>query len=161
MIIWPMKKNRNQNQPMAKNSHIKTSDTEKNENQTTIFQANQFNIVPGIDPAQIALLSESDKELADQLIEIEKKRIDHLISVEDRILKLEENEQALRKEEMPYIRKFMYRGQLGAIIITITALGSAIALAYLGATTAATTAILVAGGSVAVNLLGRKNKDQI
>ncbi len=156
-----MKKNRNQNKPMAKNTQIETSDTKENENQTTIFQANQFNIAPGIDPAQIALLSETNKELADQLIEIEKKRIDHLISVEDRILKLEENEQEQRKEETPYIRKFMYRGQAGAIVITVAALGSAIALASLGATTAATTAIIVAGGSVAVNLLGRKNKDQV
>jgi hypothetical protein len=146
---------------MKKDNSIETSDTHKNEQQTTIFQANQFNITPGLDPAQIALLSETNKELADQLIEIEKKRIDHLISVEDRILKLEENEQTLRKEEMPYIRKFMYRGQTGAIVITVAALGSAIVLAYLGATTAATTAILVAGGSVAVNLLGRKNKDQV
>ncbi len=156
-----MKKNRNQNKPMAKNTHIETSDTVDNENQTTIFQANQFNIAPGIDPAQIALLSETNKELADQLIEIEKKRIDHLISVEDRILKLEENEQEQRKEETPYIRKFMYRGQTGAIVITVAALGSAIALAALGAYSAATTAIIVAGGSVAINLLGRKNKDQV
>ncbi len=156
-----MKKNRNHNKPMAKNAQVETSNTQNNENQTTIFQANQFNIAPGIDPTQIALLSETNKELADQLIEIEKKRIDHLISVEDRILKLEENEQEQRKEETPYIRKFMYRGQAGAIVITVAALGSAIALASLGATTAATTAIIVAGGSVAVNLLGRKNKDQV
>lgn len=156
-----MKKNRNQNKPMAKNTQIETSDMQNNENKTTIFQANQFNIAPGIDPAQIALLSETNKELADQLIEIEKKRIDHLISVEDRILTLEENEQEQRKEETPYIRKFMYRGQTGAIAITVAALVSAIALAYLEATTAATTAIIVAGGSVAVNLLGRKNKDQV
>jgi hypothetical protein len=156
-----MKKRSDHNKPMKKDNPIETSDTHKNEQQTTIFQANQFNIAPGIDPAQIALLSKTDKELADQLIEIEKKRIDHLISVEDRILKLEENEQTLRKEEMPHIRKFMYRGQTGAIVITVAALGSAIVLAYLGATTAATTAILVAGGSVAINLLGRKNKDQV
>ena len=156
-----MKKRSDHNKPMKKDNPIETSDTHKNEQQTTIFQANQFNIAPGIDPAQIALLSKTDKELADQLIKIEKKRIDHLISVEDRILKLEENEQTLRKEEMPHIRKFMYRGQTGAIVITVAALGSAIVLAYLGATTAATTAILVAGGSVAINLLGRKNKDQV
>ncbi len=56
-----MKKNRNQNKPMAKNTQIETSDTKENENQTTIFQANQFNIAPGIDPAQIALLSEANK----------------------------------------------------------------------------------------------------
>ena len=67
----------------------------------------------------------------------------------------------LRKEETPYIRKFMYRGQTGAIIITVAALLSAIALASLDAYSAATTAIVVAGGSVAVNLLGRKNKDQV
>lgn len=146
---------------MAKKIHIETSNEKGNENQTTIFQANQFNIAPGIDPAQIALLSETNKELADQLIEIEKKRINHLISVEDRILKLEENEQLQRKKEMPYIRKFMYRGQTGAIVITVTALASAISLAALGSTTAATAAIVVAGGSVAVNLLGRKNKDQV
>ena len=156
-----MKKNRSQNKPMTQNTQVETSDRQKDENQTTIFQANQFNIAPGIDPAQIALLSETNKELADQLIEIEKKRIDHLISVEDRILTLEENEQLQRKEETPHIRKFMYRGQTGAIIITVAALGSAIALAALGAYTAATTAIVVAGGSVAVNLLGRKNKDQV
>ena len=104
---------------------------------------------------------QKDKELANQLIEIEKKRIDHIISVEERILTLEENEQLQRKEEMPHIRKFMYRGQTGAIIITVASLGSAIALAALGAYGAATAAIVVAGGSVAVNLLGRKNKDQV
>ena len=156
-----MKKNRKQHKPMAQNTQVDTSDRQKDENQTTIFQANQFNIAPGIDPAQIALLSETNKELANQLIEIEKKRIDHLISVEDRILTLEENEQLQRKEETPNIRKFMYRGQTGAIVITVAALLSAIALAALGAYTAATTAIVVAGGSVAVNLLGRKNKDQV
>ena len=156
-----MKKNHKQTKPMAKNAEVETSDMPNDKSQTTIFQANQFNIAPGIDPAQIALLSETDKELADQLIEIEKKRIDHLISVEDRILTLEENEQLQRKEEMPHIRKFMYRGQIGAIAITVSALLSAIALAALGAYSAATTAILVAGGSVAVNLLGRKNKDQV
>ena len=155
-----MKKNRSQNKPMAQNTQVEASDRQKDENQTTIFQANQFNIAPGIDPAQIALLSETNKELANQLIEIEKKRIDHLISVEDRILTLEENEQLQRKTETPHIRKFMYRGQTGAIVITVAALISAIALAALGAYTAATTAIVVAGGSVAVNLLGRKNKNQ-
>jgi len=150
-----------QNNPVKKDNPVETSNNRENGQRTTIFQANQFNISPGIDPVQIAQLAKTDKELADQLIEIEKKRIDHIISVEDRILKLEENEQTLRKEEMPYIRKFMYRGQTGAIVITVAALGSAIVLAYLGAMTAATTAILVAGGSVAVNLLGRKNKDQV
>jgi len=150
-----------QNKPVEKDNSVETSDNGENGRQTTIFQANQFNISPGIDPTQIALLAETDKGLADRLIEMEEKRIEHLISVEDRILKLEENEQALRKEEMPYIRNFMYRGQTGAIVITVAALGSAIWLASLGATTAATTAILVAGGSVAVNLLARKNKDQV
>ena len=151
-----MKKNRNK----TRDTHIETPNAQSNENQTTIFQANQFNIAPGIDPVQISLLAEKDKELASQLIEIEKKRIDHIISVEDRILTLEENEQQQRKEETPHIRRFMYRGQTGAIGITVFALGSAIALAALEAYSAATAAIVVAGGSVAVNLLGRKNKGQ-
>jgi hypothetical protein len=155
-----MKKNRNRNNPTPHNTQIETPNTQENDNQTTIFQANQFNIAPGIDPAQIALLSEKDEELAKELMEIEKKRIDHIISVEDRILTLEENEQIQRKEETPHIRKFMYRGQTGAIIITVSSLLSAIALASLGAYSAATAAIVVAGGSVAVNLLGRKNKGQ-
>ena len=155
-----MKKSRKQHKPIPQNTQAETEDTQQNDNQTTIFQANQFNIAPGIDPAQIALLAEKDTELANQLIEIEKKRIDHIISVEERILTLEENEQLQRKEEMPHIRKFMYRGQTGAIIITVASLGAAIALAALGAYGAATAAIVVAGGSVAVNLLGRKNKDQ-
>ena len=51
----------------------------------------------------------------------------------------------------------MYRGQMGAILITLAALGTAVALALLGADSAATAAIVVAGGSVAVNLLGRKS----
>jgi len=62
-----------QNKPVEKDNSVETSDNGENGRQTTIFQANQFNISSGIDPTQIALLAETDKGLADRLIEMEEK----------------------------------------------------------------------------------------
>ena len=66
-----MAKNRRDNPPAPSQADDPTAHAK--ENQTNFFQANQFNISPGIDPTQLAVLAKENQEMANQLIAIEKK----------------------------------------------------------------------------------------
>ena len=128
---------------------------------TNIFnQQNNINLFQHIDLGKLNNLASKNPDIANAVVEIYTKQQDHSISVDNRILALEEKEQKLRENEAPYIRKFAFYSLYFAIFISLISLCVATYFVILGAFVPAVTAITIPFTIAVANLIGRnKGKD--
>lgn len=121
---------------------------------------NNFNFAQNIDLSKLAQLDQANSELAQRMTAIYEDQFKHAAMCDTAIIELEKKEQSLRETEIPYQRKFAFRSQLFAVLISLAGLGTAIVSMYYGFPWLGGTAITIPIGVVAVNLLGIKNKNQ-
>ena len=151
-------------QQIKKSQHIDTNTKKEDNTQSPATQIaniqNNFNFAQNIDLDKLAFLSSKNKELADKVMALYEKNLEHIEKCDDRILSLEEKEQRLRETEIPYQRKFVFRSLYAAWSISIISLGLAGFALYEHSTSVAIVAISIPIGVLAVNMLGIKNKNQ-
>jgi len=123
---------------------------------TKIEQKNlNINITPHVFEA-LAKLEETNPELAKKAFELLEYDIKQSHKEKQIILDLEAKEQQIRKEELPYIRKLTFRGQLFAFITGIAGLLSALYFGNIGMEKASIISISVTIGVLAINFLRKK-----
>ena len=123
---------------------------------TKIEQKNlNINITPHVFEA-LAKLEETNPELAKKAFELLEYDIKQSHKEKQIILDLEAKEQQIRKEELPYIRKLTFRGQLFAFITGIAGLLSALYFGNIGMEKASIASISLTIGVLAINFLRKK-----
>ena len=134
--------------------------TDKNEDKNHSITAiqNNFNFVQNINLQDLTILSQNNPELAERYIKIVEKSQDEIQIVNKEIIELEKNEQKIRANEIPYLRKYTFRGQLFAFIISILGLVTSALFAYLNLPWQAIVApITIPIGILAIKFLGEKS----
>lgn len=130
--------------------------TPENNSSTQVFnQQNNFHLSQQIDLGKLTNLSIKNPDIANKVMELYAKQQDHNISIDNRILKIEEREQENREIEAPYIRRFAFLSLFFAIIISLASLGVSIYFASIGAFWLAGTAITIPFSVAVANLIGR------
>lgn len=122
---------------------------------TKIEQNLNINITPHVFET-LAKLEKVNPELAKKAFELLEYDIKNSHEEKKTILKLEIEEQKIRKEEMPYIRKLAFRGQLFAFITGLAGLGASIYFGSIGMEKAAYVSIAIPLGVLAVSFIGKK-----
>jgi len=122
---------------------------------TKIEQNLNINITPHVFET-LAKLEKANPELAKKAFELLEYDIKNSHEEKKTILKLEIEEQKIRKEEMPYIRKLTFRGQLFAFITGLAGLGASIYFESIGMEKAAYVSIAIPLGVLAVSFIGKK-----
>jgi len=122
---------------------------------TKIEQNLNINITPHVFET-LAKLEKTNPELAKKAFELLEYDIKNSHEEKKTILKLEIEEQKIRKEEMPYIRKLTFRGQLFAFITGLAGLGASIYFGSIGMEKAAYVSIAIPLGVLAVSFIGKK-----
>ena len=136
-------------------------DREKSSNQTAIFnQQNNFHLTQNIDIDKLNQLSNKNPELAKSIIGLYEKQLEHNINIDNKILTIEEKEQALRAQELPFQRKYAFRALNFAVILSIVSLASAGFFAYFGHVKLAATAIVIPITITVANILNRNNNQK-
>jgi len=124
---------------------------------TKIEQKNlNINITPHVFET-LAELEKINPELAKKAFELLEYDIKQSHEEKQKIVNLEIEEQKIRKTEMPYIRKFTFRGQLFAFITGLAGLGAAIWFGSIGMEKAAYVSIAIPLGVLAVNFIRKKD----
>jgi len=125
---------------------------------TKIEQKNlNINITPHVFEA-LAKLEETNPELAKKAFELLEYDIKQSHKEKQIILDLEAKEQQIRKEELPYIRKLTFRGQIFAFITGIAGLLSALYFGSIGMEKASIVSVSVTIGVLAINFLIKRDK---
>lgn len=147
------KKLQNQN-----NINLSTQkDLEKN--QTAIFnQQNNFHLTQNIDIDKLTQLQGKNPELAKSIISLYEKQLQHNINIDNRILTIEEKEQDLRIQELPFQRKFAFRTLNFAVSLSIFSLITAGFFAYFSYSKLAATVIVIPITITVAGILNRNKK---
>jgi hypothetical protein len=122
---------------------------------TKIEQQLNINITPHVFEA-LAKLEQINPEKAKKALELLEYDIKEMHKEKQKIIELEIKEQQIRKEELPYIRKLAFRGQLFAFITSFAGLGVSLYFGYLGMEKAAIVSISVTIGILAINFIEKK-----
>lgn len=125
---------------------VENNNTSSNNINATI---NNINLPAQLDLEKLAKLNSVAPELANKVVglfEYEQKQA-------DRIITLEEKEQASRINEIPHQRKFAFSSLIFAALISFVALGTSVYFAILGYPRLAATSITIPIGLVAVNII--------
>lgn len=135
--------------------------TPESNNPTQVFnQQNNFHLSQHIDLGKLTNLSIKSPDIANKVMELYAKQQEHNISIDNRILKLEEKEQELREMEAPHIRRFAFLTLYFGIFIGVLSLCAAVYFAYIKEPVLAGTAITIPFTMAVSSLLGKnKNKD--
>lgn len=115
-----------------------------------------FNIITPHVFDSLARLRKADPELAKKALKLLEYDIEESHREKQALLLLEQNEQQIRKEELPFLRKHAKRGQIFAFIVAIAGLGSAIFFGLQKMEGAAITSITTTLGVLAIQFLGKK-----
>lgn len=126
----------------------------------TFNQQNNFHLTQNYDIGKISELSESNPEMADRLMCLYEKQQEHNISMDQRVITIEEKEQESRDNERPYQRIFAFLALIFAWTLSLAALGCAIYFAKEKAYWLAGTAITIPIGVAVANMLGFKAAGQ-
>ncbi|MDD3775072.1 MAG: hypothetical protein PHV08_03825 [Sulfurovaceae bacterium] len=126
----------------------------------TFNQQNNFHLVQNIDLDKLNLLFSRSPEIANRVMDLYEKQLQHNINSDNRILTLEEKEQDMRHKEVPYRRKFAFRSLNFATVLSIASLLAAGYFAYLKYPYLAVTAISIVIGVAVANILGFKAAKQ-
>ncbi len=138
-----------------KNPPKKSESTSTTKQPTKVEQNLNVNITPHVFDS-LARLRKTDPELAEKALELLEYDIEESHKEKQALLLLEQNEQQIRKEELPFLRKQAKRGQIFAFIVALAGLGSAIFFGLQGMEKAAIASIFVPLGTLAVHFLGKK-----
>ncbi len=130
----------------------KTSNTDK---PAKVERNLNINITPHVFDS-LARLEKVDPELAKKAFELLHYDIEQSHKEKQTLLALEQEEQQIRKEELPFLRKHAKRGQMFAFITSLAGLGTAIYFGSIGMQKAAIISITVPLGILAVQFLGKK-----
>ncbi len=133
----------------------KSESTSTTKQPTKVEQNLNVNITPHVFDS-LARLRKTDPELAEKALELLKYDIEESHREKQALLLLEQNEQQMRKEELPFLRKHAKRGQIFAFIVALAGLGSAIFFGLQGMEKAAIASIFIPLGTLAVHFLGKK-----
>ena len=140
---------------------IETIDSSSESNITATFnQQNNYHLAQNIDLDKLSILSNSLAELASRVMNLYEKQQQHNISIDTKILTLEETEQKARLTETPYQRKFAFKALNFAMILSLFSLGTSAFFAYLGYSILAGIAITIPIGVGVANILGFKSANQ-
>lgn len=121
---------------------------------------NNFNFAQTIDLDKLAYLSSTDKALAERVMCLYETQLAHVKEMDKGLLGLEEEEQKLRKVDVPYQRRFAFRALGSAWSVSVLGLCTCAYALYLGSPWVASVAISIPAGVVAVNMLGIRNRHQ-
>lgn len=142
---------------MAKqNSQTSTTNKESDFQKPLTAIQNNFNITTNIDINSLTKLADVNSSLAERAMAIYETQLEYAKDIDDKILSLEKVNQEKEIEELPYIRKYSFRGQLYAALIAFGGLGTSIYFASLGAFVLAGVSITVPLGTLAVQFLKKK-----
>ena len=134
---------------------IETTDSPPESNITATFnQQNNYHLTQNIDLDKLSILSNSSPELASRVMDLYEKQQQHNISIDTKILTLEETEQKARLTETPYQRKFAFKALNFAMILSLFSLGTSAFFAYLEYSILAGIAITIPIGVGVANILG-------
>lgn len=156
---------------MAKSKRLQTNntveaavdDTKNSSNpNTAIFnQQNNFHLSQNIDISKISHLFDKSPELSDRVMSFYENQQRHNISIDNKILVIEEKEQNTRIQEIPFQRKFAFRTLTFAMLLSIISLGAAAYFANLGHIKLAGIAIIIPITITVANMLNRNNTKNI
>jgi len=133
--------------------------TDKKEVKNITAIQNNFNFVQNVSLQDLAQLAETSPELAQEYIQIVKKSQEQLHIINTETISLEKKEQKARLDEIPHLRRYTFRGQLFAFIISIVGLATSILFAFLGLKWQAIIApITIPIGMLAIKFLDSKSK---
>jgi len=138
------------------NSQVSTNSKEPDFKKPLTAIQNNFNITTNIDINSLVKLADVNPSLAERAMSIYETQLEYAKEIDDQILALEKTNQDKEIEELPYIRKYTFRGQLFAAVIALGGLGVSIYFASLGAFNLAAVAITVPLGTLAVQFLKKK-----
>jgi mRNA-degrading endonuclease RelE of RelBE toxin-antitoxin system len=130
-----------------------TSDTN---HPSKIEQNLNINITPHVFDS-LARLKKVDPELAKKALDLLQQDIQESHKEKQAILQLEQNEQQIRKEELPFLRKHAKRGQIFAFIIALCGLGASIFFGMHGMEKASIVSIATTLGVLAIQFLGKRS----
>jgi len=138
------------------NSQVSTASKEKEFQKPLTAIQNNFNITTNIDINSLTKLAEVNLDLADRAMKIYETQLEYAKEIDDQIISIEKTNQEKEIEELPFIRKYTYRGQILAAIIAIGGLLTSIYFASIGESVVAGISITVPLGTLAVQFLKKK-----
>lgn len=121
----------------------------------TLAIQNNYHFTQTIDIKALTNLADKAPEFANRVLSIYENQLEHAKNVDNQLLPMEKAEQDLRISEMPYARKFAFRGQLFAMLTTVSGIGGAIIFGFLNMPTVAGICLTVSLGTVAIQFLGK------
>jgi len=134
---------------------MKPEKKSKTEHQSTNIQNNLNINLPDIFNS-IAELSNKDPQLAKKAFELIEYDIKESHKEKQQIINLEKEEQIIRKEELPHLRKYIFLGQKLSFIVFIGGASLSAYFGYLHLEKAAIAALVIPIGTLAVNFLNSK-----
>lgn len=120
----------------------------------------QNNVQININLSDLSALSASDPKLAREYMALLKSEQDHSHKVDNEILALEKEEQKIRKDEIPHIRKYIKLGQIFAFIFMFSLVCALIYALYTRQTSVSITGVLVAGFLAIYHISGKKQQKE-
>jgi len=138
------------------NSQISTNNEKSDFQKPLTAIQNNFNISTNIDIDSLTKLANVDLSLAQRAMTIYEKQLEYAKDIDDKILTLEKTNQDKEIEELPFIRKYTFRGQFFAVLIAFGGLGISIYFASLEAFSLAGVAISVPLGTLAIQFLKKR-----
>ena len=135
---------------------MKPQKKSKNTPQSTNIHNNlNINLIPDVFNS-IAKLQEKNPELAKKAIELIEYDLTESHKEKQIILKLEKEEQTIRKNELPYMRKYIFLGQKLSFAVFIGGSLLSAYFGYIGMEKAAIASLVIPIGTLAVNFLNIK-----
>ena len=137
---------------MAKNKLVKNQNKQSDEPTNSFHISNTYqNFNVNIIPNELAALMRDDPEFVKDYLAKEQA---HRHKTESDIISIEKGEQEIRKQEMPYYRRFAFRGQIFSYLAIFASLGVAVYSLYQGGISVALGSILVAAITITPQLIG-------
>ena len=137
---------------MAKNKLTKNQNKQPSEPKNSLHISNTYqNFNVNIIPTELSALMRSDPEFVKDYLAKEQT---HRHETENSIINIEKNEQEIRRQEMPYYRRFAFIGQTLSYFVIFACLGVATYSLYKGGIGVALSSILVAAITVIPQLIG-------
>lgn len=137
---------------MAKNKLVKNQNKQPIEPKNSLHISNTYqNFNVNVIPNELSALMREDPEFVKNYLAKEQA---HRHKTESDIINLEKNEQEIRKQEMPYYRRFAFRGQIFSYFAIFASLGVAVYSLYQVGISVALGSILVAAITITPQLIG-------
>ena len=144
---------------MAKNKLPINQNKQPSESKNSLHISNTYqNFNVNIIPTELSALMRDDPEFVKDYLAKEQA---HRHKTESDIISIEKGEQEIRKQEMPYYRRFAFRGQIFSYFAIFASLGVTAYSLYQGGISVALGSILVAAITITPQLIGAyqaKNK---